>query len=331
MDAIVGALGQDGVMNVDELRRGIESMPPERYESASYYERWLFATETVLGEKGVLAARRAGRAGRDMSYAPGQAVRVASRPHVGHHRTPAYVKGKRGTIVRAHGPFTNPETRRVRWGRAPAPPLYLVRFAQTDCGPTTRRLPDDALLRRRVRALARGGRREPRPPPRPSARRRSRNGDEPAAAARVRALEELLVERGVIRREDVRERIDWLVSRSPADGARLVARAWVDPEFKERLLQDARAAASSSVSTRGPSPSSSPSRTRNPCTTWSFARSAPATRRRCSVRRRTGTRAFRTARAQSPTHAECSPSSGSSSRRTPRCACSTRRQTSATW
>jgi nitrile hydratase len=69
------------------------------------------------------------------------------------------------------------------------------------------------------------------------------NGGEPAAAARVRALEELLAEKGLIRRQDVRERIDWLVSRSPADGARLVARAWVDPEFKERLLQDARVAA----------------------------------------------------------------------------------------
>jgi nitrile hydratase len=69
------------------------------------------------------------------------------------------------------------------------------------------------------------------------------NGDEPTAAARVRALEELLVEKGLIGREDVRQRIDWLVSRSPADGARLVARAWVDPEFKKRLLADARAAA----------------------------------------------------------------------------------------
>ena len=69
------------------------------------------------------------------------------------------------------------------------------------------------------------------------------NGEEPVAAARARALEELLVEKGVVGREDVRRRIDWLVSRSPADGARLVARAWVDPEFKARLLVDARAAA----------------------------------------------------------------------------------------
>lgn len=66
---------------------------------------------------------------------------------------------------------------------------------------------------------------------------------EPPAAARARALEELLVEKGIIDREDVRSGVDWLVSRSPADGAHLVARAWVDAEFKERLLVDARAAA----------------------------------------------------------------------------------------
>jgi Nitrile hydratase beta subunit len=53
-DALVGALGSNGVMNVDELRRGIESMPPEAYETASYYERWLYSAETILTEKGVL-------------------------------------------------------------------------------------------------------------------------------------------------------------------------------------------------------------------------------------------------------------------------------------
>jgi hypothetical protein len=53
-DALVGALGREGVMNVDELRRGIESMPPEEYQRASYYERWLYSLETVLTEKGIL-------------------------------------------------------------------------------------------------------------------------------------------------------------------------------------------------------------------------------------------------------------------------------------
>jgi nitrile hydratase len=56
MDAIAGALAQHGLMNVDELRRSIESMEPAAYETATYYERWLFAAETVLAEKGVLAA-----------------------------------------------------------------------------------------------------------------------------------------------------------------------------------------------------------------------------------------------------------------------------------
>lgn len=77
---------------------------------------------------------------------------------------------------------------------------------------------------------------------------------EPPAAARARALEELLVEKGVVRPEDIRAGIDWLVSRSPADGARLVARAWIDPDFKERLLADARAAALALGLDPGPSP-----------------------------------------------------------------------------
>jgi hypothetical protein len=55
MDALVGVLGRRGVMNVDELRRGIESMPPAEYERAPYYERWLYSVESILTEKGVLA------------------------------------------------------------------------------------------------------------------------------------------------------------------------------------------------------------------------------------------------------------------------------------
>jgi nitrile hydratase subunit beta len=56
IDALAGALARRGVANVDELRRGIESMPPAEYERVSYYERWLFSIETILTEKRVLAA-----------------------------------------------------------------------------------------------------------------------------------------------------------------------------------------------------------------------------------------------------------------------------------
>jgi nitrile hydratase len=80
------------------------------------------------------------------------------------------------------------------------------------------------------------------------------NGNEPAAAARARALEQLLVEKGVVRTDEIRAGIDWLVSRTPADGARLVARAWIDAEFKQRLLADARSAALELGLDPGPSP-----------------------------------------------------------------------------
>ena len=43
------------VMRVDELRRAIESLPPDAYETMSYYERWISAIETLLIEKNVLS------------------------------------------------------------------------------------------------------------------------------------------------------------------------------------------------------------------------------------------------------------------------------------
>lgn len=62
-------------------------------------------------------------------------------------------------------------------------------------------------------------------------------------ALRTEALESLLVEKGLVSPE----LIDAVVSRyendiGPMNGARAVARAWVDPEFKQRLLSDAKAA-----------------------------------------------------------------------------------------
>jgi nitrile hydratase subunit alpha len=62
-------------------------------------------------------------------------------------------------------------------------------------------------------------------------------------AARIRAIEALLVEKGVLTEPEVQDRISYMESRSRANGARLVARAWVDPDFKELLLSDGKAAA----------------------------------------------------------------------------------------
>lgn len=70
-----------------------------------------------------------------MSFRVGQRVRVAAREPARHHRTPLYVKGKRGTVERRHASFTNPETRAYGEDGKPEQPLYLVSFAQADLWP----------------------------------------------------------------------------------------------------------------------------------------------------------------------------------------------------
>jgi nitrile hydratase len=42
-----------GLFTGDEMRDAIESIPPERYLAASYFERWLEALEVLAGRKGV--------------------------------------------------------------------------------------------------------------------------------------------------------------------------------------------------------------------------------------------------------------------------------------
>ena len=62
-------------------------------------------------------------------------------------------------------------------------------------------------------------------------------------AARIRAVEELLVEKGVFTQEEVRAQMEYTEGRTYENGSRLVARAWTDPGFKARLLSDPKAAA----------------------------------------------------------------------------------------
>ena len=56
------------------------------------------------------------------------------------------------------------------------------------------------------------------------------------------AVRELLIAKGLITANDIRHQLEVLDSRTPALGAKVVARAWVDPGFKARLLADGRAA-----------------------------------------------------------------------------------------
>lgn len=56
------------------------------------------------------------------------------------------------------------------------------------------------------------------------------------------AVRELLHDKQLIGRDEIRRQIEVLDSRTPALGATVVARAWVDPAFRQRLLDDGRAA-----------------------------------------------------------------------------------------
>lgn len=58
----------------------------------------------------------------------------------------------------------------------------------------------------------------------------------------VHAIKELLIEKGVITGEDIRKTLEFMDTRTPALGAKVVARAWSDQEFKRRLLTDGTAA-----------------------------------------------------------------------------------------
>ncbi|MCH6544970.1 MAG: nitrile hydratase subunit alpha [Deltaproteobacteria bacterium] len=59
---------------------------------------------------------------------------------------------------------------------------------------------------------------------------------------RVLALTNLLVEKGVVTQEYINERYEIVRARTPMTGAKIIARAWVDPEFKAKLKKDAKSA-----------------------------------------------------------------------------------------
>ena len=79
-----------------------------------------------------------------------------------------------------------------------------------------------------------------------------------------RVLRELLIEKGVFKAEDIRRTIDEMDTKSPADGARVVAHAWSDAAYKARLLDDAKAAVEELGFGLGPAPGGDASARRRP-------------------------------------------------------------------
>jgi hypothetical protein len=59
--ALVWLLNRHGIMTVDELRRGIESLSAAEYDQLGYYERWITSITQTLLQKGVLTVDDLGR------------------------------------------------------------------------------------------------------------------------------------------------------------------------------------------------------------------------------------------------------------------------------
>ena len=71
----------------------------------------------------------------ETGFQPGDRVYICDGAPDGHHRTPAYVKGKTGWVSTLCGRFPNPETRAKGHSGLPVIALYRVELMQSDLWP----------------------------------------------------------------------------------------------------------------------------------------------------------------------------------------------------
>ncbi len=153
------ALGAWGEWNIDAGRYTLEQLDPALYLSSSYYQRWLYRTENLLVDHGLVSREeietlpanrktknsreplsldevltrqrntRSARLNDDVAprYHVGDQVRARNIHPKGHTRIPRYVRGRLGVIDRDHGVFIFPDTNAVFAGKSPQH-LYSVCF-----------------------------------------------------------------------------------------------------------------------------------------------------------------------------------------------------------
>lgn len=153
------------VLNLDEMRHGIERMNPVHYLASRYYEHWLCSIELNLIDKGIITREqydaRIREFHQDRSRRPPRVenpdlasvaldfvrkgdstlVKIEAKPrfkpgdHVttrvispkGHTRLPRYARGKRAEIACLYGAFAFPDTNAHGLG-ANSQYVYSVRF-----------------------------------------------------------------------------------------------------------------------------------------------------------------------------------------------------------
>lgn len=157
--ALTLAMGATGSWTLDESRHARETLPPPEYQTSSYYEIWIKGLTKLLVAKGVVSihelygdqpiepgrplkrivrgeevpsllasgspyTRDSAAAAR---FGEGDAVVVRNEHPPTHTRAPRYVRGRRGTVVRANGVFVLPDANAHGGGEDPRW-CYTVRF-----------------------------------------------------------------------------------------------------------------------------------------------------------------------------------------------------------
>jgi nitrile hydratase subunit beta len=153
VNAMYSLAVKQGVFNMDEYRHAIERMEPRHYVAAGYYERTLTSLATLCVEKGLTtraelerlaggtfplaspsAAGRANVADRQI-FKVGDTVQVRTDHVPGHHRLPAYIRGKAGVVVGISPAYPFPDAH-AHGVQADDEPTYDVRFSTSDLWPS---------------------------------------------------------------------------------------------------------------------------------------------------------------------------------------------------
>ena len=61
VDAMVQLLRNHGRITVDELRKNIEALPPQAYDTMAYYEKWVASLANTLLQRGLVTSEEIGR------------------------------------------------------------------------------------------------------------------------------------------------------------------------------------------------------------------------------------------------------------------------------
>ena len=266
--AVVGLLVGKGLLTLDEMRRGVESLSTAQHTGGlNYYERWASSVLTISLERGTITQADLDRylgppveSCDTASFAVGQRVQVRAenlatrwrRPHL---RTPGYIFGAVGIIERFVGVYQSPELNAFQHVEG-VQPLYRVRFAMGDVwreydGPAHDTidveiyqswLQDctvDAAVTESLPTTAAAARADPQllGPGKTTvavqsvqtrnALEQSAVDQEEAVPPHVAALVAVMIEKGVLAAEELREAVQSIENwGSQAEGPRIIAKAW---------------------------------------------------------------------------------------------------------